>query len=224
MEEMNIVDDISIGRAVIAAAKRTRAAGSAPKARLEALAMIEKENLITPLGIFRFLRICEVRDGWFYFEEGLSLHAPALAPLSSQLRGVTAIACTLGPAFDSQVSSLCADRRLSLSLALDVLGNELLMYISCLVARKSHGLVRQWGPTVGGTLTPVETDLPLDQQMTVLTMAGGECIGITVKNDVPSPVKSRAFIMGVGDGLSKQLARLNCEDCFARGQCTRNTL
>jgi hypothetical protein len=85
-------------------------------------------------------------------------------------------------------------------------------------------LDRQWGASSGGALAPEETNLPLDQQMTVLTMAGGERIGITVKDNVPSPLKSRAFIMGVGNGLSKQPARLNCEYCFARDQCIGNIL
>jgi hypothetical protein len=216
---MTIIADIDISRALAAAAKRPRVAGVPPKARWEALAMIEEEALVAPTCSYGNRRVRDVRGAWLDFGEA-TLHAPGLSAVSEKLSGVTAIACTLGPALEARVSTLCAGRRLSLALALDEVGNELLMYIARLVALKIRGEARQHGLSVGETLTPGGRGLALDQQEAVLSMAGGERIGITVtEQGMLFPVKSRSMVVAIGKGLSAQPLRKRCEKCSSREQC-----
>ena len=219
MEEITTVTDIDLGRALAAVTKGTRAADPAPKARREALAMIEEETLVVPMGSYGLSAVREVRDGWFHLGGGTTLHAPAFAPFSELIGCFGATACSLGPALECRVAALCAENRLSLGLALDELGNELLRYTSRLVALKILRSERRRGRSTS-MLALEGKDLPLAEQKTALSLAGGRRIGVNVTGmGVLFPIKSRVSIVGLGDGLPMQTLCERCKECASRDQC-----
>ena len=61
---------------------------------------------------------------------GETLDALRLVPESGQLTAVAVGICTLGPGLEQRTTALFAERRVSLALALDKLGNELLFALS----------------------------------------------------------------------------------------------
>ena len=216
---MTVITDIDISRALAAAAKRPRVAGASPKARREALALIENEALVAPACSYRQLPVREASGALLDFGESM-LKVPGFAAVSAKLTGVTAVACTLGPALEGRVSTLCAGRRLSLALALDEVGNELLMYTARLVALRIRGEARREGLSAGETLTPGGRGLTLDQQQAVIAMAGGDRLGITVSEQgMLFPVKSRSMVVPIGEGLAAHPLRRRCERCSSREKC-----
>ena len=91
--------------------------------------MVERENLLNAAYCYRIVPLDEppsnvLRAG------GETLDAMRLVPESGQLTAVAVGICTLGPALEQRATALFAERRMSLALALDKLGNELLFALS----------------------------------------------------------------------------------------------
>ena len=221
---MTGVGEIDIARALAAAAKKPRAAGAKPEARSAAVAMIAEEALAAPAFSYRTLPVREVRGDLLDFGDA-ALRTPGLAAISAQLSGVTAVACTIGQALEARVSALCAGRRLSLALALDEVGNELLFYTVRHVTLLLRGETRRRGFSSGATLSPGCRDLAIDQQGSVVAMAGGDRLGITVtEQGMLFPVKSRTLVVGIGTGLTAPPMRRSCDTCSSRETCRYRAL
>ena len=91
--------------------------------RRDALDLVERENLLNAAFCYRIVPLDEppsdvLRAG------GEALDAPRLVPSTGQLTAVAVGVCTLGPALEQRATALFAERRMSLALALDELGNE----------------------------------------------------------------------------------------------------
>ena len=222
---MAVVADIDLSRAFAAAMKRPRATGAALKARRESLSLIASESLLSPKCSYRNIASSMTRGTPAELLLGdAALHTPGFEAVSGKLTGVAAVACTLGPALEQRVSALCAERKFSLALALDELGNELLIYTVRMAAWKVRGEARRLGLSTGDTLTPGGRGLSLDQQARVVGMAGGDQIGITVTQEgMLLPVKSRSILVSVGKGLTAKPWRRRCDTCSSREQCKYRT-
>ena len=218
---MAVVADLDLSRALAAAMKRPRATDAALKARQESLSLIAAESLIAPKCSYRTIAVRKTCEPSAELVLGdATLQTTGFAAISSQLTGVSAVACTLGPALEQRISALCAERRLSLALALDDLGNELLIYAVRLAVLKIRGEARRLGCSTGNTLTPGGRGLSLDQQAKVIDLAGGGQIGVTVTHQgMLFPVKSRSMLVSVGQGLAAQPLRRRCDTCSSRERC-----
>ena len=221
---MAVVADIDLSRAFAAAMKRPRATGAALKARRESLSLIASESLLSPKCSYRNIASSMTRGTPAELLLGdAALQTPGFEAVGG-LTGVAAVACTLGPALEQRVSDLCAERKFSLALALDELGNELLIYTVRMAAWKVRGEARRLGLSTGDTLTPGGRGLSLDQQARVVGLAGGEQIGITVTQEgMLLPLKSRSILVSVGKGLKAKPWRRRCETCSSREQCKYRT-
>ena len=139
---MTVVGGIDISAALAQAAKRPHAGGGEPRARREALAMLEAETLVAPAYSYRTVPVRQVHGEELDLGDFV-LRAQGLQAVSSKLTGVAAIVCTLGPSLEERVSSLCASRKLSLALALDDLGNTFFctptVGFRCCCVQKSEG-------------------------------------------------------------------------------------
>jgi hypothetical protein len=150
---------------------------------------------------------------------GLRLYAPRLLPAAGEL---TALACgvaTIGARLEQRVTALCAERRVSLALALDALGNRCLYLLSrCLQDRMLVG-ARDRGLVLSGELRPGDPGLALDAQTTVLRLADAAAIGVRATRGLAlHPLKSISMVLGAGRGLPP--ARWSrCDDCRSRPRC-----
>ena len=150
---------------------------------------------------------------------GEVLQAPRLLPESGRLTALACAVCTLGPALEARVSALFAERRASMALMLDTLGNELLMAISRRAQDRMLVDARRRGLMMVGELRAGDPGLALDAQATVLRLAQSELIGVRLMaGHLMHPLKSVSMVLGVGIDLPPaQWSR--CDDCPQRGKC-----
>src|SRR5215208_3735462 len=133
---------------------------------------------------------------------GESLEAPWLLPASGQLTALACGACTLGPALERRVSELFARRRVSLAMALDELGNELLFDISRRAQDRLQAEVSRSGLAMSGELRAGDPGLALEAQGAVLRLSCADSIGISLSEGfVMHPLKSTSMVLGVGVDL-----------------------
>lgn len=216
---MPVIGEIDIPAALVAAAKRPLTAGTAQKSRSAALEMIGQESLARPAFSYCSATLQNVCDDVLDFG-GSALRVPGLRDVSTGLTAVTAVVCTLGAAFEARVSALCTERKLSLALVLDELGNELLMYTVRQALLQIRLEARRQSLSSGSSLSPGCSGFSLDQQAVVVALAGGERQGISVTSQgMLLPVKSRSMIIPVGAGLSPQPLHKRCETCSSRKKC-----
>ena len=105
---------------------------------------------------------------------GEALDALRLVPQSGRLTALGGRRLTLGPALEQRASALFAERRMSLALALDKLGNELLFALSRRVQDRIVIEARNAGLTAAGELRAGDPGLPLSAQSAVHRLAGAE--------------------------------------------------
>lgn len=220
---VQIQGDIDIQRALATIKKWPRSSDTALKTRQQALAMIEHEMLVTPVYRYRFLPL-QFTQGEMLHLGHATVRVPTFAAVSSQLTGVAVAACTLGPDFEARVSVLCSKRKLSLALALDQIGNELLFYTARRVLLLIRNEARRSGLSAGDPLSPGGNSIAFDQQAAIIDMMDGEGLGITVTGQgMLLPVKSRTMLVGIGTNLSAQPIRRRCDNCSSRELCCYRT-
>jgi hypothetical protein len=151
--------------------------------------------------------------------KGESIHAPRLIPETGELTALAFGACTVGTAVSGCVNALFAERRASLALALDTLGNQMLMEASRRLQDLVLALVRKRGLTMAGELRPGDPGLALEAQPAVLRLSGARGIGVDCTPGLNlSPHKSASVVYGVGRDLpATNWSR--CDNCRSRQTC-----
>ena len=135
---------------------------------------------------------------------------------------LTALACgvvTLGDALERRITSLFAEKCYSLALALDDIGNQLLLAATRRAQDRMLAAARKRKLSMAGELRPGDPGLALQAQGLVLRLADSASIGVTVtRGHALKPVKSISMVLGVGIDLPP--ARWSrCDECPSRGSC-----
>jgi len=186
--------------------------------RREAIELIERDNLIEAAYSHRIVPLDEpprecLRAG------GEALDAMRLVPESGRLTAIAAAVCTLGTALERRTTVLFAERRTSLALALDAVGNELLFALSRRVQDRIVGEARKRQLSAAGELRAGDPGLPLAAQAAVLRLAGAGEVGVNVtRSQMLHPLKSISMILGIGVDLPP--ARWSrCDACPSLSKC-----
>ena len=111
----------------------------------EATDLIEREKLIAPAFSFRIAEL-DAPAADVLHVDGETLYAPRLLPETGELTGLACGVVTLGPALERRVTSLFAEKCYSLALALDDIGNQLLL------AATRHAQDRMLGSGAGAEI------------------------------------------------------------------------
>jgi hypothetical protein len=150
---------------------------------------------------------------------GECFEAPRLLPESGTLTALACGAATLGVGIGERVSSLFSERRMSLALALDALGNAMLIEASRRLQDAVLAAVNRAGLTMAGELRPGDPGLALAAQPAVLRLAGAEALGLAVTASLAlNPAKSTTVVYGVGRDLPA-VVWSRCDDCRSRPKC-----
>ncbi len=194
------------------------AGGPRGRYRRDAIELVERENLLDAAYCYRIVPLDEppsdvLRAG------GETLDALRLVPESGQLTAIAAGICTLGPALERRTTALFAERRMSLALALDKLGNEFLFALSRRVQDRIVGEARKAKLTAAGELRAGDPGLPLSAQAAVQRLAGASEIGVSVTpGQVLHPLKSMSMVLGIGIDLPPAHWS-RCDDCPSAAKC-----
>lgn len=205
---------------VWAAAESGQPAGSAARQRLrrDALDLVRREDLVDAAYSYCIVDLDRLDEGVLHAGKE-SLHAPWLLPQSGRLTALGCAVCTVGPRIETRVTELIAERRASLALALDELGNALLIEVSRLVQDRMLAEVTRKGMTMAGELRPGDPGLALEAQPGVLRLAGAGTIGVNLNDALlMRPHKSTSMVMGVGLDLPA-VAWSRCQHCRSRAKC-----
>lgn len=150
---------------------------------------------------------------------GETLPASWLIPTSGYLTALACGVCTIGPQLERRVSTLFGERRASLALALDELGNEMLFAASRRAQDRMQADLARRGLCMAGELRAGDPGLDLDAQAAVLRLAQSENIGVALRDgSLMTPLKSTSMVLGVGIDLpAAQWSR--CDQCRNRDKC-----
>lgn len=150
---------------------------------------------------------------------GEAFHAPRMIPASGELTALAFGVCTLGRDIVDKVRELFAARKVSLALALDSLGNQMLMEMSRRLQDRILADVTKRGLTMAGELRAGDPGLALEAQPAVLRLSGADEIGVAVTQSLAlEPIKSASVVFGVGRDLPPALWS-RCDDCRSRKTC-----
>lgn len=186
--------------------------------RDEALDLVRAEQLTDAAYSYRIVPL-DTPVGETLRLAGETLHAPWLLPASGQLTALACAVCTVGPRLEARVSELFAQKRASLALALDGLGNELLFAASRQVQDRVLADVRRSNLTMCGELRPGDPGLGLDAHAAVLRLAQADTIAVSLRGGhTLMPLKSASIVMGVGIDLPAA-SWSRCDHCPSRAKC-----
>lgn len=216
LRDVDVLREVERGRVPSAVARRERLV----ELRREALALVHDDGLLQARASWRIVplegapgeagRLCV---------DGRSIHAPWLVPESGTLTGVACAVATIGDAIERRVGELFAERRASLAVALDGVGNELLFALSRRVQDRMLAQARRQGLDIAGELRAGDPGLRLQAQQTVLDLAGAAHIGIGLTRTLMmNPTKSTSIVQGVGLALPAQRWS-RCDHCPSRERC-----
>lgn len=195
-----------------------RPSAARTRLRAQALAMARDEVLVEAAYSYRIVPL-QAPAAPLLRAGGESLEAPWLLPASGQLTALACGVCTLGPALERRVSELFAQRRASLAMALDELGNELLFDISRRAQDRMQAEVSRNGLSMSGELRAGDPGLALEAQGAVLRLACAGSIGISLGESFQMhPLKSTSMVLGVGVDLPAS-SWSRCDSCNSRATC-----
>ena len=205
-------------RLLASGAARQAKTAIARRMRREAIALVERDRLVVAAYSYRIVPL-ESAAGGVLVAGGERLEAPRLVPPSGELTALACGAATLGAALERRASALFAERSVSLALALDALGNELLFALTRRVQDRMLAEAKREGLTMAGELRAGDPGLALDAQAALLRLAQAERIGIVLsRGSMMQPLKSVSMLLGVGVALPK--ARWSrCDACPSRERC-----
>lgn len=187
--------------------------------RREVLELARAEELADPAYSYRIVPLEAPAADWLY-AGGEALYAPRLLPESGQLTGLACVVCTLGKRLEQRIGVLFAERRASLALALNELGNELLFAVSRRAQDRLLADATRRGLCLAGELRAGDPGLALEAQAAVLRLAQAELIGVRVVSEghLMHPLKSISMVLGVGIDLPP-VNWSRCDECLRRDQC-----
>jgi len=215
-----MIRSIDLSLALRQLSARPRRVRSDARARDQALEMIAREALASPVYGYRILPVQTVRGDAIEVGDA-ALDAPVLAAEVGELKALAAAACTLGAAVQERISALFATRRRSLALALDTVANELLFRLADRAFATIRREARQTGLGTGIEASPGDPGVPLEQQAGVLALADAARIGIHATGaGMLSPMKSLSFLVALGPNLRRRAAPARCNCCPSRDRCT----
>lgn len=185
---------------------------------LQAIDLAKREGLGQAMLCYAVLPLDAPATGVLHVG-GEAFHAPHLLPETGALTALAFGAATLGSALERRVTELFSERQRSLALALDGLGNRMLIEVSRRLQDIVLATIQRMGLDMAGELRPGDPGLQLDAQPAVLRLAGAAGLGLrTTHSFVLDPTKSVTVVYGVGRELPPA-SWSRCDDCRSRPKC-----
>jgi hypothetical protein len=187
----------------------------------EILADITGDSLLRPVKSYEVVAVRKFGPGKITLDGGRILDAPLLA---HRLAGASQIlfgTATIGGAMAAAISRCFRDGKTVKAVLLEEVAKSALFES----ANGLHAFADDEAALVGlctsGPLSPGDHDgFGLDQQASVLALAGAENIGIAMtKTGQMDPIHSASVVIGLGRKMRKWTRIDDCKTCRSRDKC-----
>jgi hypothetical protein len=198
---------------------------SAVRTRLrnDAIALMQAEDLVDACYAYNIVAIDEA-DGGVFRAGGETISAPRLLPEAGELTALGCGVCTLGPRLEARISALFGEKRASLAVALDELGNEMLFALGRRIQDRMLSECYRKRLSMGAELHAGDPGLALDAQAAVLRLAEADKIGIGLhRGQLITPLKSGSVVFAVGRNLPA-VSWSRCDSCPSSMKCSYGRL
>ncbi|MDH3233015.1 MAG: hypothetical protein OEQ29_05780 [Alphaproteobacteria bacterium] len=185
------------------------------------LRVVETEDLLQPAIAYREWQVAAAEGTVMRLANGARIEgAPRLVEQLADATSMLAVAGTLGPRLDAHVSRLFAERQPMRALVLEEIGILAVAKLGDAIRDLLDEEAKARGQECSSPMSPGETGFAMATQPTVVALAGGEEIGITLSaSGAMMPVKSLSMVLGVGEDMPRWAAWQICAGCAARERC-----
>ena len=185
----------------------------------ELLAGLETGQWLDCAVHYRILDITGRGPGWLSVGE-TRLDSAVVAEYLHQATHLVCGVCTLGQPLMQQIRSWFAEKKHLHAVLLDEIGTLLLYkigeYFELLMCEQAKAM----GLQASSALNPGDNGFDLCWQGTVLELAGGSAVGVTMQGSgTLSPHKSLTSVIGLGRDMPARSRAERCQDCGSRHRC-----
>ena len=185
----------------------------------ELLQKIESNDWLDMAIHYRILKVTEYGPDWLALGE-FKLNS---AMVTQHLHRATYLVfgvCTLGQRPVQQIRDWFAEKKHLQAVLLDEIGTLLLYktsdYFELLMCEQAKSM----GLQASGSFNPGDDGFDISLQGTVLELAGGRDIGVTLQGSgTLTPHKSLTSVIGLGRGMPMRSRADRCRDCQSRERC-----
>jgi hypothetical protein len=187
----------------------------------EILAETDRTALIAPSICYEVVAVEEITPGTMTLDNGAALQAPLLAHRMARASHVLFGVATIGGAMAEAVHRCFRGGKTVKAVLIEEVANAALFEtanaLHALAAEQAAGL----GLSASGPLSPGDHDgFGLDQQATVLALAGADSLGIAMtRTGQMTPIHSASVVIGIGRRMRKWTRIDDCKTCRSRKKC-----
>lgn len=224
---MPVVKDINIDFQLHEADKLKSLGGSGtihPRIRgllPEILDCLHNENLVAPAIGYEIVKVDAIDPGVVTLDGGRTLYSPLLSHKLAKASSMSFSVATIGASIGKTIRQWFADGRHVKAFVLEEIANALLFKVLEQMRVTIEAQAEHMGLMTSGPLSPGDHDgFDIDQQGTVLTIAGAAKLGISMtRTNQMDPVHSVSVVTGIGKKIKKWSRLDNCSICRARDKC-----
>jgi hypothetical protein len=188
-------------------------------------ALDDARTLIAPAAAWDFVPVAEIRHQSVVLAGGARLRGGPLADVVAGASELAVAVCTIGQAVMTRIREHQQERRLLRGLLLDELGSWAVDMVRQQVCRRLQDEAEAAGRRVSTSLSPGESEWPLEDQAVLFSLLDAGSIGVSLgPTMLMSPLKSLSFVLGRGSNLTGHEGGSHCDFCVIRERCTYRCL
>ena len=180
---------------------------------------IESENWLETAIHFQILKVTERGPDWIALGD-VKLVSAMVSQYLLQATHLVFGVCTLGQRPVQQIREWFVEKKHLQAVLLDEIGTLLLYKISDYFELLICEQAKTMGLQASGSLNPGDDGFDISLQGTVLELAGGKDIGVTLQGSgTLTPHKSLTAVIGLGHGMLARSRADRCRNCKSRERC-----
>jgi hypothetical protein len=186
----------------------------------EILDHIVAGNWFEPALSYRIEPVASRGPGFMTFPGGMRLRSQLLSHRLGRATHLAFAVCTLGGRFTAELRRLFAAQQPAQAMIIDALATLAIYRLGEEFEKLMQLIAVEMTLQASGPINPGEDGFDLSEQRTVLQIAGGADIGVSLSSGAMlSPEKSMTTIIGLGRRMQHWTRADNCSRCRARERC-----
>jgi hypothetical protein len=184
-------------------------------------ALADARELVQPAAAWEFFPVAEIRHASIVLSGGERLGGGPLADVVAGASELAVAVCTVGQALSERIREHQRARKLLRGLLLDELGSWAVDVVRQQVCRRLQEEAESAGLRVSTSLSPGESEWPLEDQAVLFSLLDARAIGVTLgPTMLMTPMKSLSFVLGRGSHLTGKEGGSHCDFCVMKERCT----